>query len=123
MIDELRRRGLRVPEDLSVMGGGGEEVPGLTCHQADWHGMGRYAVQVLVRALSEPGQHVPEHHLNPHVLRPGRTTAPPAAGRDPLSRVTCSAWRLAGPLPVLFTLTAAGGQTHRRSAIPSAAGG
>src|SRR5262249_21231027 len=35
-IDQFRRRKVRVPEDLSVMGGGGETVAGLTCHQADW---------------------------------------------------------------------------------------
>lgn len=79
VIDELSRRGLRVPEDVSILGGGGEEIPGLTCHQCDWQAMGRYAVQILVRTLSEPGKHAPEHHLSQHVLRPGRTTAPPPA--------------------------------------------
>jgi LacI family transcriptional regulator len=75
VIEELLRRGSRVPEELSVMGAGGEIVPGLTCHQADWHRMGRTAVQVLLRVLADPDGHNPEHHLSPHALRVGRTTA------------------------------------------------
>ena len=78
-IDELSRRGLRVPEDVSVMGGGGEEVPGVTCHQADWLAMGRYAVQVLVRGFD--GARPARAGASPVSARaaPGRTTAPPAA--------------------------------------------
>ena len=75
--DEVGRRGLRVPEDLSVMGAGGEDVPGLTCLQVDWYRMGRTAVRVLLRAVADPGRHAPEHHLVPHTLCVGRTTAPP----------------------------------------------
>lgn len=77
VIDELRRKELRVPEDLSVLGGGGEDLPGLTCHQTDWYEVGRLAVQVLVRALSAAESYQPEHLLTPPVLRPGQTTAPP----------------------------------------------
>ena len=77
-IEELRRRGLRIPQELSVMGGGGEEVPDLTCHQADWYQIGRTAVQVLLRAVTNPTGHTPEHLLSPHAVRMGRTTAAPA---------------------------------------------
>lgn len=76
-IEELHRRGARVPEELSVMGGSGEEVSGLTCHQADWYQVGRAAVQVLLRAVAAPDGHQPEHLLSPHALRVGRTTAAP----------------------------------------------
>jgi LacI family transcriptional regulator len=76
-IAEVRRRGLRVPGDLSVMGAGGEEVPGLTCLQVDWYRMGRTAVQILLRAVADPEGHTPEHYLAPHTLRVGQTTAPP----------------------------------------------
>jgi DNA-binding LacI/PurR family transcriptional regulator len=83
-IAELRRRGVRVPQDLSVLGAGGEEVPGLTCHQVDWYLMGRMAVQVLLRALANPERPAAEHHLAPHALRVGQTTAEPvAAGKQP----------------------------------------
>ncbi len=74
VIDEARRSGLAIPGNLSVMGCGGEEVPGLTCQQADWFHMGRLAVQVWLRALAGGADHPPEHHLAPHVLRPGQTT-------------------------------------------------
>jgi DNA-binding LacI/PurR family transcriptional regulator len=73
LIVELERHGLTVPAAVSVMGGGGEEVAGLTCHQADWHRMGRMAVQVLLRV----GTATPEHLLCPHDLRAGQTTAHP----------------------------------------------
>jgi DNA-binding LacI/PurR family transcriptional regulator/DNA-binding transcriptional regulator YhcF (GntR family) len=85
-IDELARRGLKAPDDISVMGGGGEDVPGLSGHQVDWHRMGRTAVQALLR-MSDPGRPAaPEHHLAPAELRKGRTTAAPprtAAAGDP----------------------------------------
>lgn len=76
-IDELRRRGIRVPEDLSVMGAGGEEVPGLTCHQADWYQMGRTAMKILLRAVTSP-KPIPRQHLRlPHTLHIGQTTCSP----------------------------------------------
>jgi DNA-binding LacI/PurR family transcriptional regulator len=69
VMHELHRRGLQVPQDLSIVGGGGEEVPGLSCHQADWLELGKTAIQVLLRKPSRP-----EHHLGPHKLRLGTTT-------------------------------------------------
>jgi LacI family transcriptional regulator len=77
VVEELGARGVRVPGDVSVMGGGGEEVPGLACHQADWYQLGRTAVQILLRALDAPAGRTPEHHLGPHTIRPGPTAAPP----------------------------------------------
>jgi DNA-binding LacI/PurR family transcriptional regulator len=75
VIAEVCRRGFKVPGDISIMGGGGEDVTGLTCHQADWHEMGRMAVQVIERALSASGAVAPEHCLCAHELRLGQTTA------------------------------------------------
>jgi LacI family transcriptional regulator len=75
LIEEAQRRGVRVPQDLSVMGSGGEDIGGLTCSQADWYLMGRQAVQMLLRALSSGEAHEPEHLLTPHTVRVGQTTA------------------------------------------------
>lgn len=79
-IDRIRRRGLRVPEDLSVMGIGGEEVTGLACVQADWFEMGRHAVKILLKAAAARGEPAQEHRLFPYEVRPGRTAAPPPNG-------------------------------------------
>lgn len=75
LVEELRSRGLRVPGDVSVMGGGGDEVPGLTCHRADWYQIGATAVRILARA--DGGKTGPEHHLGPHTIQDGQTTAAP----------------------------------------------
>lgn len=64
-IDALRRRGLRVPEDLSVLGGGGAPLPGIAELHADFAGMGRKAVQLLLRAGP------PRHLLFPYTIRAG----------------------------------------------------
>jgi len=78
IIEAVQRQGLRVPQDLSVMGCGGEEVPDLTCYQVDWYGMAQRAVQTLVRAIETKGE-TPEHVVFPHQLRRGQTTAAPPA--------------------------------------------
>jgi DNA-binding LacI/PurR family transcriptional regulator len=74
-IEELRRH-CRVPEEVSVVGGSGEEVPGLTCHQADWYAMGGTAVASLLR-MTPSRKKAPEHHFLPHTFRVGETTARP----------------------------------------------
>jgi LacI family transcriptional regulator len=75
-IEELRRRGLRVPDDVSVMGAGGEEVPGLSCHQVDMYLMGQTAVQILLRAVAARERSKAEHCLCPHTICVGQTTGP-----------------------------------------------
>ena len=74
VIEELQRRGKRVPEDLSVMGAGGEEIPGLTCHQADWYEMGRTAMRLLIKMMKNLKDTSTQHYLLPHTLRIGTTT-------------------------------------------------
>lgn len=76
-IDRLRRRGGRVPESMSVVGIGGEEVAGLACAQADWFEMGRCATRILLRAASSRSEAPPEHRLFPYEIHPGRTAARP----------------------------------------------
>jgi len=82
-IERLRRRSVRVPEDISVMGVGGEEVTGLACVQADWFEMGRYAVKILLKAAAARGEGSPEHRLFPYQIRPGRTAAAPTEAKQP----------------------------------------
>jgi len=81
-IKELQRRDLRVPDEVSVLGAGGEEIPRLTCYRVDFYQMGRVAVQILLRALADPDGHAPEHYLAPHVLHIGQTTAAPTSTRS-----------------------------------------
>ena len=76
-VTELRRRGMGVPEDMSVLRAGGEDVPGVTCHQTGWYLLGRTAVQILLRASADPEWSNTEHLLSPHTLRTGLTTAAP----------------------------------------------
>jgi LacI family transcriptional regulator len=76
-VAELRRRGMRVPGEMSVMGAGGEDIAGVTCHQTDWYLMGRSAVEILLRALANPELSKTEHVLSPHTLRAGLTTDAP----------------------------------------------
>ncbi len=77
IITELRDLNLRVPEDVSVVGGGGEPVPGLSYHQADWHQIGRSGVMTLLDAIEAGGEAVSTHRLEPHTIIRGETTGPP----------------------------------------------
>jgi DNA-binding LacI/PurR family transcriptional regulator len=80
LMDELRPCGQRVPQHLSIMGAGGEEIPGLSCTQVNWYQMGQTAVQIMLRAVADPKRHAPEHAMAPHAqLQVGQTTAPPCA--------------------------------------------
>jgi DNA-binding LacI/PurR family transcriptional regulator len=80
-MESLRRRGIRVPEDVSVMGIGGEEVAGLACAQADWFAMGQTAVRLLLRAASARRTAEQEHLLFPYEIQPGRSVGPPPKAR------------------------------------------
>jgi len=76
-IAAFRRRGVKVPHDVSALGAGGEEIQGLTCHQVDWYSMGQSVIQIVLRAVSAPENRSSEHILTPHTLRLGQTTAMP----------------------------------------------
>ncbi len=75
VIDAASDRGLQVPRDLSVVGGGGGEVVGLTCMDIDWHDLGRQAMGLLLNAIDVGEKHKPRHKVIPFALQAGRTTA------------------------------------------------
>jgi DNA-binding LacI/PurR family transcriptional regulator len=76
-LEELERRDVAVPGDLSVVGAGGDEVAGLTSLRADWADMGRGAIRLLLREMKGGERRPPEHVLFPYTLKRGRTTAGP----------------------------------------------
>jgi len=74
-----RRRGLRLPEDLSIVGFDGLAIgelmePELTTVTRDPVGRGRAAASMLLRLL---GEDLPQHPVPPHELVVRRSTAPP----------------------------------------------
>ena len=79
LIDAATRRGLTVPDDLSVIGAGGERVVGLTCNQLDWNKLGSEAARILQQSIAAGDEYQPEHCLMQYQLEPGRTTGPPVS--------------------------------------------
>jgi DNA-binding LacI/PurR family transcriptional regulator len=86
LIAAAEQRGLVVPDDLSVIGAGGERVVGLTCNQLDWYTLGRNAARILQRSIVAGEEYHPEHCLIQYELELGGTTAPPRR-----SNASCSA--------------------------------
>ena len=74
LIIALRKLGLRVPEDVSVIGCGGEEITDLSTCQADWYDIGRHATRLLLQRLQQPTLDVEHLQVVPQ-LRVGLTTA------------------------------------------------
>ena len=81
VIQEARRLGLRVPEDLSVIGFDGIEAaswldPPLTTIEQPIDEIAATAVELLPTVIAEPRRSVPRVLYQPR-LRPGRSTAAP----------------------------------------------
>lgn len=77
LIDSLRQHSVRVPEDLSILGMGGEAVSGLSCVQADWFEMGRCAVDVLLDQIAHPKKARDASRHFPYRIHASRTVAAP----------------------------------------------
>ncbi len=75
VIAEALQQGLKIPDDLSVVGCGGEQVIDLTCTRADWKQFGSQAVQMILKAIAEGRQHEPEHLLVSYQLLESGSTA------------------------------------------------
>jgi len=77
IFDAASQRGVRIPEELSIVGGGGGNVIGLTCQELDWCDLGRQAMKLLLQAIATGDEYEPEHKVIPFVWKDGRTTCPP----------------------------------------------
>ncbi|MCA0455096.1 MAG: LacI family transcriptional regulator [Chloroflexi bacterium] len=76
----LRERGLRVPEDVSIVGfddipEAAHFVPGLTTIRQDFELIGRLAVEFLVNMIENPGTPVHQRVLQPRLVVRGSTQA------------------------------------------------
>ncbi len=87
VIDALRPLGVRVGDELSVVGCGGEEVYALTSCQSDWLELGRESLKLLLRQLrgANPSANIEHLQILPK-LQLGSTTASP--GRSTPCSVT-----------------------------------
>jgi DNA-binding LacI/PurR family transcriptional regulator len=74
VLEELQRRGVGVPKELSLVGGGGEEVPSLSSLVADWQAMGRAALRSVLASMKSPDP-LPKHQVFGYTLRPGRSAS------------------------------------------------
>ena len=82
-LQEAYARGLRVPEELSIVGFDGIEAtawtqPPLTTVEQPIGDIAEMAVNALWSLIEEPDHHVPNFLFRPQ-LREGRSTAPPRA--------------------------------------------
>ena len=88
LLDIMIRGGVRVPQDLSVVGYDDSrfaKLPGidLTSVRQDIPGMAKLAVQAVVERLELPGREPKDLALAPHLVVRG-TTSPPRSGAVPL---------------------------------------
>jgi len=77
-MNEIEKMGLRIPEDISVVGYDGLDIsqmlrPRLTTLWQDTHTMGVSAAEELVRAVEEGRGYIPGRILVPGTLLPGGT--------------------------------------------------
>jgi DNA-binding LacI/PurR family transcriptional regulator len=85
VLDEARRRGVRVPEDLSVLGYNDIDLAqyvGLSTMRVPMRAMGQQGIELLLAALAEPAPPPTQVRL-PAQLVTRRTTGPPRKGRLP----------------------------------------
>ena len=85
-VETARRRGLRVPLDLSVVGFDDIRFarcvdPPLTTVAQPMRAIGEGTVRLLLEILNGDGEHAPESVTLPHTLTIRSSTAPPRAGR------------------------------------------
>lgn len=77
-LNELRRRGLNAPEDISIAGYDGISLaqrlsPEITTVAQDSVGIGRQAARMLLREIERPKDFIPTHMVLPCRFMPGGT--------------------------------------------------
>lgn len=75
VFEAAAERGLAVPQQLSIVGGGGGDVIGLTCLELNWYDLGREAMKLLLRAIDAGDKHKPQHKVVPYRWKEGKTAA------------------------------------------------
>jgi DNA-binding LacI/PurR family transcriptional regulator len=90
-LHEAARRGIRVPDDLSIVGFDGIEAakwssPELTTVEQPIAQIAETALETLQRLIADPSRMLPDSSFRP-TLRVGRSTAPPASQTRRLSVV------------------------------------
>lgn len=80
LIDDLRRRGIRVGEAMSIVGCGGEQVHDLACSQIDWFALGGQSLAMLLKRVEDGQSSAAIEHVQavPRLMT-GLTAGPPAA--------------------------------------------
>ena len=79
----LRRRGLRIPEDVSIVGYNdipfnAHFSPPMTSVRIPHYHIGHKAAEILVQAIEAPGDHPADIRLKPELIVRGSTAAPSA---------------------------------------------
>jgi DNA-binding LacI/PurR family transcriptional regulator len=82
ILKALREAGLRVPEDVSVVGFDGTEIaeysnPTLTTVEVPLERVGALGMELLLTRLDAPSETIPPTQVLPLHLKPGQSTAPP----------------------------------------------
>jgi DNA-binding LacI/PurR family transcriptional regulator len=83
----IRERGLRVPEDVSVLAVAAERVaatvhPQVSAADVPAEQMGRHAVEILLRLIANPAEPLTRILLSPPFVDRGSMAAPAAAAQD-----------------------------------------
>jgi len=101
LVESLRRAGLRVPEDIAVVGFDNLEAPTfhkpfLTTIRQPFEDIGRHAAAMLMRRIQAPGMPLRHVLLGTSLIVRGSTTPAPVASPEPTRRAELRGGKAAG---------------------------